>query len=162
MTYAAYLDSVMTCWPSLHLDEFDVLHQTFFVLGNGLWWVDGELTDGHTHEERYASALALDRRYSEFPGIESPEQARAEVRFERLHSDHYWPMPDGGFGEPLYPQCSLCKIAQLPDDIKPDWLDAAKRALAWARSDRCLFAESDRPFLEAAEDRVRKLEARHP
>jgi hypothetical protein len=62
-------------------------------------------------------------------------------------------------GRTLYPLYKLAKIFSTPPDVKPDWLDAAKKALEAARTlFRC--TEEDKALLNEAEHVVRKRESR--
>lgn len=67
----------------------------------------------------------------------------------------------GKAGRADHPALRLCKYADLctlPDDICPDWLAAAKRALAWAWTRE--RTESDTHWLLKASARIEELEQR--
>jgi hypothetical protein len=60
--------------------------------------------------------------------------------------------------ETLYPLCEYARILHVPDDVKPDWLDAAKRALAWAMSDEVKREISDARYLGQARRLIKRIE----
>lgn len=207
MTYEETKALAMEVYPSLFVDEADVLHHLFFINGNGYRWTNGELTDDDTPDVTRARAkegrerfnkevlTGMLTRFDDFlEGLETddPEaretvqkiQARAKERQEALiQSDDpeverakeiknrlrwietnpskssWFLLPDGRIGRELYPLCQYADILHTPDDVKPDWLIAAVKALTVVRSDLFRRTPSDEEWLNKAEKIIKRLMA---
>lgn len=57
---------LMDAYPSLFVDEADVLHHLFFVNGNGYEWVEGQLVDVCSPEQDLDATRAQDKRRLEW------------------------------------------------------------------------------------------------
>jgi hypothetical protein len=182
MKYADTLRVMLDCYPSLFVDEADVLHHLFFVNGNGYDWEGGELVarddDGVAADEairrKRARTLrelrtALDRLgasetfyRTEIARHEAgPEVEREAERENRRHmiergraGDVYFHLPDGRIGRKLYPLWEKSDILLVPFDVKPDWLEAAERAVALAKSNLFRRTALDDELLFRAEQRL--------
>lgn len=64
------------------------------------------------------------------------------------------------FGKTMRQMCEYSRIVCMPDDIKPDWLDAAERAIAWAESPLCRMPDGNEKFLERAKARIAELRSK--
>ena len=62
---------------------------------------------------------------------------------------------DGSIGIVLYPMCRFAKILHIPNNVKPDWLKAAVRALEVAETFR--VTRIGRRWLKVARKRVEDL-----
>jgi hypothetical protein len=156
-TYRDTLVQALVEWPSLFLNEDDVLDQMFFTVGCGYEWEEGQLVD-------------TDLRYPPSPGL---EKRRADPWTTRLESREYretcvnytgwgrttFRMRSGHIGRKL--NCSFGKFSTLcniPDDIQPDWLEAAKRALRYAKSNRMKTTIAQRAWLVSVAARIKEIE----
>jgi cytochrome b subunit of formate dehydrogenase len=54
--------------------------------------------------------------------------------------------------------CQYACILHVPEDVKPDWLAAARKALDWAKSDAVIKTEEDIEWLKKAEKIVSQRE----
>jgi hypothetical protein len=78
-----------------------------------------------------------------------------ELEGPNFHNCYFF-REDGTVGRTLYPLCKYSQILNIPQDIKPDWLDAAKRAVEIARTKfRC--TEQDLASLNEAEAQLKKV-----
>lgn len=187
-SYELTLKAALEAYPSLFLDEKDVIHQLFFVNGNGLSWEDGELTDGKPIETAVERARASSRDFYQ----QSLEHAReADIEFyadywrEKLEhldeenfaekereredarrrgyladgegTDCWFVLLDNSLGRVMYPLCQFAKILHVPDDVKPDWLAAAKKAIELAKGPMFKISERDATFLAQAEERLARF-----
>ncbi len=127
MNYADTLADCLKNYPIVFGDEYDVLEHLFFVNGNGYEWNDGCLIDPYPEPSLVAQL-----------GLEFVADAR-----EVPHR--------------IYRICKYAKILSLPDDIQPDWLAAAERAIDWAEGPECLLTDDDRHHLAIARQRIAAL-----
>lgn len=51
------------------------------------------------------------------------------------------------------------RVMHLPDDIKPDWLDAADKAIHLAESPYCRMMDKDRAYIEKAKARIVEIKS---
>lgn len=92
--------------------------------------------------------------YKKFQSIEI---LRRHKEAEKENSS-YFINADGLLGRKIYPLCDYSKIVNLPDDIKPDWLEAAKRAITFANDpSKFRITESDKQWLDKASDLINKI-----
>lgn len=197
MKYKESLALSFKFYPTLYEKEEDVLHQYFFVNGNGLSWFEGELVelkyDRHTGDAWPYTLEELEAR--NVRDKESLKRQRQEMRQSmkalfpedyagRTDDDDSWMDPETpeeiaayhkkhkelfasfmGIEEyeaerrKLYPLCEYARILHLPDNIKPDWLDAAERAIAWAESPEVVTTDSDKEFLVKAKERILEIKS---
>lgn len=156
-TYRDTLVQALIEWPSLYLNEDDVLDQMFFTVGCGYEWKDGQLVD-------------VDLDYPPSPGLEKkredPWTTRLEAREYRESSSRYsgfghvyFPMRSGHIGRKMSTMFgSSSNICNLPGDIQPDWLLAVRRALRYAKSNRMKTSISQRAWLASVSARIKEIE----
>ncbi len=157
-TYRKFCDLMLECWPSLFRDEGEALEQMFFVIGNGLEWVKGGLTDGMSPKKRLAAAMKHRKPGETHESIRKKDDKYRDSCIREFGKKGTWyKLPDGSYGRQIYPLCEFSRIMQLPDDIRPDWLEAAKAAVTLARSERCKLTASDKKCLSHAEVRIQDL-----
>jgi hypothetical protein len=120
MTYEQTLKRCMELYPSLFIDENSVLHHLFFVNGNGYEWENGQLVDvfpeykAHIpYAERVAAAKA------EYEENERKHDAEYKELLRRLR-------------QTIYPLSQFSHAVTIPDDVQPDWLEAAQKAMDYA------------------------------
>jgi len=147
-SYAETLARMMRQYPTLFPTEAHALHHLFLVNGNGYDWIEGQLVDpfARPDEEVHAEQHRCEERL--LHGVS--EDLRTQIKAE-------WAKP----AAPIIQLSALCKYAALctlPDDIRPDWLAAAKHALAWAWTRE--RTGSDTHWLLKARARIEALEQR--
>lgn len=154
-----YRDTLVDClrhWPTLYLNEDDVLLTLFFHIGTGYEWVNGcivyDLEDEGIPEREDPHAERLkDREWREY--------CVAMPRTKYSHKPCWFKISTGGVGHymtALFGQYS--HILHLPDDIQPDWLVAAKRALNMARSKRVRTTKAQKVLLRSVAFRIKELQ----
>ena len=165
MSYESFREQ-QKCW-GLDRDEEQFLEHCFFVNGNGYDWKDGELVDGYTDEERSRMVAELDANLKYMDEqfektiddlVSNFGAIREEILNSKSESEQQLEDKRNNYPREIYPICCFACINHLPDDIKPDWLDAAKRAVAFARSDRAIITDEDSEWLDKAEARIEELE----
>lgn len=148
-------------YPTLFSTEFDVLHHLFFVLGNGYRWANGELIkrelilDGKLHEktiEEWEAELAdkvfiLDEKLNRVINRLGILRSLSTVETPHEPTDKY----------PLYPLSDHCGAVEFPDDIKPDWLEALKKAIELAEMDSVIKSKSDIKYLNMIKLKINSL-----
>lgn len=178
-SYSEELRAGLLSYPSLYVDETDVLEHLFFVNGNGYMWKDGRLVPS------YDTTLAgrLEQSYNQrLDSRESRRQSRLEfnqlceemgVAAQRTELDDedatsddpeiqraYWNRRRRPSSERvLYPLCRYTKIVNLPLDIRPDWLVAAKKALEVVAPNLLRTKEDDK-YLDYAKKLIEYIEER--
>ena len=125
------------CWGQRDEDYF--LEHCFFVNGNGLRWINSERIKNEKEEWK--------KRLKELLGEEKLNNLSAKNDCKNDCAPHK-----------IYPICQYAKINHLPDDIEPSWLEAAKRAIEFARSNRAIITTEDSEWLDKAELRIAELE----
>ena len=171
-TYKETLEWSYKLYPRQNVDELDVLNQLFFVLGNGYRWVDGELVDKYSgsFEKQYEKVKAQRALHNE--GIKKldiilhddlfeSEDYKLEQNKQRAERTEYR-LRDGrdpNGPSNIYPIYDLSEIMNLPDDIKPDWLEAAKKAIQYANEGKWILTGTDKSYILKAEQRIKEIEA---
>lgn len=140
-------------WPTLYLNEDDVLLAFFFQVGTGYEWENGCIVGWSLcpirkdpHSERLK-----DREWREY----CVNMPRGKYKTRAC----WFRMKNGGIGHHLtglFGQYS--HILHLPDDIQPDWLAAAKRALQLARSSRVRTTKPQKELLKLVAARIKELQ----
>ena len=176
MSYKKFLKAMLRYWPRLFIDEKDVLEHFFFTNGNGLDWKDGELTDNMTNAQRLkqkkeSDAFRLSIGSKVCDSIKEIHEDELQYRKDCIdlyakmsninnHSCCWFYLPDFSIGKRIYPICQYACVMNLPDDIKLDWLAAAKKAVELAFGDSFKITDSDRVFLLQAQEKIKALEER--
>lgn len=70
----------MDAYPSLFVDEADVLHHLFFVNGNGYEWVDGQLVDVCSSSQDLDATRVQDKRRLKWEAKKAAAEGR-DTRF---------------------------------------------------------------------------------
>lgn len=147
-SYAETVARMMRQYPTLFPTEAHALHHLFIVNGNGYDWIEGQLVDLFARSDEEVRAERCRREKRLLHGVS--EHLRAQIKAA-------WAKPAAPIIR-LYPLCKYADLCTLPDDIHPDWLAAAKRALAWAWTRE--RTESDTHWLLKAKARIEALEQR--
>lgn len=126
-------------FPNLYHSRATVLHHMFYLIGNGYEWQDGELVYPYADARKDEDAYSTFRHESSLRGNNDPilsevyersrRQWNTEVdeirnRIDELVTDMTFPP------EHLYPKSEYAYAYNLPDDIKPDWAEAAAEIAA--------------------------------
>lgn len=154
MNYRETLVQCLRDWPTLYLNQDDVLGSLFFSIGTGYEWEHGGLVQ--TLDETTQDKTTRQER-------ERPWDSRAGEREWRLQAlslngnKSYFKHGDGvgRFMYQMFGQYS--PIMHLPDDIKPDWLEAARLALEYALSDRVRLTQKQFDLLALVSQRLNEL-----
>lgn len=205
-TYKETLEWSYKMYPTLNINELDVLNNLFFTIGTGKEWVDGELCDQlyPSFEEQYKEVLeqrkinyknniahkesldksvldVLNKLSSENPVFQEvlskfqktsweendesnvPEAQRKE-REKRISyasnkskqlSCSYHLDANNELIQAIYPISEeYSAIMNLPDNIKPDWLEAAKKAIQYANEGKWILTEADKACILKAQQRM--------
>lgn len=78
-TYAETKQYLLDAYPSLFVDETDVLHHLFFVNGNGYEWHDGQLIDVCDPNEDLDTVRVRDQRYFRLEAKKAAEGGRGHM-----------------------------------------------------------------------------------
>lgn len=157
-SYKYTVKSAIKCYPSLFLYEADVIDHLFFVNGNGYGWHKGQLVGYQNHKESFVEAISHRKPDETFDSIRENEikyRKSTSKLFGEQSSAYY--DPSGKFAKEIYPICKYACIMNIPDDIRNDWLQAAKLACDLARSSFVKMTKSDERFLDIAEKRINEL-----
>lgn len=157
MTYRDTLVQCLLDWPALFLNEDDVLDHLFITIGNGYHWENGCLVSSHDYEASQDQRVMYERKYPWDVRASEREYRVDTLKFSRQSC--YFKLGTG-VGRYLYrsfgKNSALCN---LPDDIQPDWLAAAKRAMEYILSNRVRFTRDQIPWIDRACLRLKELGA---
>lgn len=155
-------------YPTLFGCRTKVLEFWFCVIGNGTEWVDGELQGEPFREEtleekiQFSTSWIQDRMDDPHTKNTADLQARwrmmlletsNQIRFrvENAHTLALVPwgvLRDSPRGR-IYPMCSYSRMAQVPSNVKPEWLAAVREMI--------LEVFAYEPELEDTEEHERNL-----
>lgn len=136
-------------YPSLFRRRWEVLNHLFCVIGNGFEWVNGELVEkGERKIKNYVPLLKDGEAYRSEESIR--EQVSKENKkmdewiikhnqeYEKLGISHLintWPGEKTEkeiaktYNVEFYPLSEYSAIFNIPEDIKPDWLEGIKEVV---------------------------------
>lgn len=137
-------------WPTLNKTRLDVIDHIMFTNGNGYAWLDGAVSnegpESHLETKRsqpdFTKKLESKRKeFTEKYGADESKWYRAALL--SASEDMGWvhelekdasrkiprPFPDAGKPHSFYPICHYAKICNIPDDVRPDWLDLCLEAV---------------------------------
>lgn len=147
MTVKNTLKRSLMKYPSIFENKWDVYHQWFIVNGNGMEWKNGELVDIYDNKPIKLEDAII--KHVDFYLTENISELLNESdyfleitlkgKIERLKQDiidtFQWENKLSDFTcddfECFYPLCEYSKILNIPDDVKPDWKEAAIEMLSW-------------------------------
>lgn len=137
----------ITRYPSLFTSRIEVLHYLFCVIGNGHEWEKGEIVNGNDDPTPVWTEETERARRTEFftnlgmtaedfaeigqtTEMEDADIARlaeivATVDTRMFDMDNY-------SRSYIYPQSDYALLMDIPEDVKPDWAEAAEEIKAWA------------------------------
>ena len=157
-TYRDTLVKALLEWPGLFLNEDDVLDQMFLTVGGGFEWENGQLVEDEP-DYHPDPRLEAERADPWTTRLELREYRERCSKYSGMSGNVYFQMKSGHIGRTmtnLFGECS--PLCDLPDDIQPDWLEAAKRALRYARSNRMRTTRAQKAWLVAVSVRIKELE----
>jgi hypothetical protein len=201
-TYKYTLKMCYKCYPTLYINELDVLDQLFFTIGNGYEWRNGQIChSGVSLKQEYIFVKnrrcdenvryqkqfdESKQRFLDFlakanlePSIEylesvfEPEtddwQLEQQKEYEKRmkyakdpvkwRNDCYFLDANGNLLCKVYPISEKHSfIMNIPDNVKPDWLEAAKKTIQYCDEGKFLLTESDKAFIDKARLRIKELE----
>jgi len=148
-SYAETKDRLMKYYPELFPTEKHVLFHLFFVAGTGYHWQNGELVSVYQEDVELVFAR---RKEATQELVSLCREALGEVAAAEVIKILNEPNgPEKG----MYPLWEGSHIVQLPDDIKPDWFEAATKAVVFA--DTLETTKNDRDWLFCAKTRLLDL-----
>ena len=154
MTVKDTLRRSLLTYPLILKNALDVYEQWFCVIGNGYEWENGELVSINNDlniKTKFGAVLYQIKeffvgkyrwkfiRLSNFGrnvkrNIKKTNELINRVLNVDKNVNDFTPIVDEAIVKDiseykfrLYPLCKYSKICTLPDDIKPDWLEAAKK-----------------------------------
>lgn len=142
-SFTVTLDTVMRLYPDLYPTRNYFLFGVFLVGGTGWRWRDGALVnDGYKKPEK----VTLPEYLTEAAG-------KARLLLTKLGEtiDVEHTLPKRLFLDGSVP------LANLPDDIRSEWLSAAQEALTLALSSRFERTAQDNEILARAGKKIRLL-----
>lgn len=179
MKYDTMLEQCMQMYPKIYPTRDEFLHHVFFVNGNGLEWVNGEICDVFEYDEPFEVRLAKhqqDRADHRAQWEAEVQQDLAAFRKtnERLGERGLLAYPNDFIREweeshqydkvfrpnrctKLYPMCEFATILGIPSDCAEDWLAAAEQALALSK--RLRKTKEDARWLAIARKKVKEIRA---
>jgi hypothetical protein len=164
VSYRDTLVDALRYWPTLYLNEDDVLLQLFFRAGSGHAWKNGCLVNIYGPEKvlcPYRADPHTDRLKDREWRETCVSRGFGRIRHPggRCPGGSWFRTKTGGIGRYLTDECwESSKILQLPNNIQPDWLMAAKRALGMARSYRVRTNKVQKELLKQVAARVKELQ----
>lgn len=117
-------------YPDLFRTLADAYDHLFFTVGNGYDWLDGALVE--TVQDPAERSVDPMSAYGNLPY--AVRQRLQQILREKKDLPK-GPVHDDGAPRPFYPLSDYSLITRVPDNVRPDWLDAAYEA-AWAYHDR--------------------------
>jgi hypothetical protein len=153
MTVEKTLRLSLLKYPSIHLNKWDVYHHWFCVNGNGYEWKDGELViqvedDNYTQEMSIEEAIKFQfNRYLSSSCLNRNVLRKLEKNILMILNIEAR-MKDFTLWLEIYPLCEYSKIVQIPKDIKPDWLMAAKEFYAYLLDNYINLSDKDRDYVD--------------
>lgn len=140
--------AMLTQYPSIFPDKSACYRHLFLVNGNGYEWVDGELVNVYPSknepdfkDEDKAVADQIEKfgqtpNYENVFGHEQYSYVRLDTRRHNMliqfaldNIDLIMEAEHVKFDTTIFMTYSgwdYCKLMQMPDDVKPDWLEAVK------------------------------------
>lgn len=162
-------------WPTIYPTEHHLLHHLFFVNGNGYYWQDGELVSRDIDGDSPRRELSTKELMAEYHARRAKRQAHWAAVYDDMYpEEHIKKMRALNMEVPkrrdfikeactptntpikLYPLSDYSLISRIPGNVKPDWLKAAKQAIALARTWE--HTPLDLHWLKKFEERLEEIE----
>ena len=124
-------------YPDLFYNRQRALNHLFCVNGNGYKWINGELVSHDRFYDKYMLKEPVEKAdfsYAEYNHKYMEQIRRLTIKATKGKEglDKY----DVRLKEEKwYPICEFAKICNIPDDIKPDWLELVNECKALLAED---------------------------
>jgi len=153
MTVKESLKNSLLLYPSIHQNKWAVYHHWFAINGNGYEWKNGELVDMYDNNSitmlqainkhiKYRTKDMFKNRFLFLYNISTlVYDIVTTLKLKKRISDFTQT-------EELYPLCEYAKILNIPNDIKPDWLEAVKEFYDYLIENYNNFSENDKFYID--------------
>lgn len=156
-TVADTLKYCLMTYPSLFPNKWEVYHHWFIVNGNGLSWVNGQLVDPSHVETPSTIEDAVNIRFKKLLERDSLLEYALRFTIEYAQKDIIriinWESaaqvfePSTRNNNEFYGLSEYSRILRLPDNIQPDWLEAAKEMYEWMKANPGELSEEDHKYI---------------
>lgn len=151
--YKDTLEQLLNEYPSLFLDEEDVLEHLFFTCGNGMSWKRGELIDRDNISTGSQSSTAIARERKE--NLEwRISCAKRAAKLPEVIGNCWFLLEDGSVGKKLQRLTPYDAIFNIPANVKPDWKVAALKAIDMCHTKRWVLTPTDLEKLNKVKTRL--------
>jgi hypothetical protein len=153
MTVKESLRISLLLYPSILQNKWAVYHHWFAVNGNGYEWENGELVD-ICGEKNVTITEAINKHFKYRTKNIFKSTFIFKYNIKELKNDILATInvknrtTDFTQTEELYPLCEYAKILNIPNDIKPDWLDAIKEFYDYLIKNYDNFSENDKSYID--------------
>lgn len=130
-------EKLLSKYPNFFCNKWDVYHQLFCVTGNGYSWKLGELTYKNENKEKYVTHTKnLKDKMKDFSSRKDRYPSIKRVTCElSKHS----------------------KIANIPNNIRPDWLIAVEEMLCYLVYVEHLLSPAENKIVSEAWEKVKVI-----
>jgi hypothetical protein len=152
-------------YPMVYYDEIQFLNSCFFLGGTEYEWANGEIIDIYV-KSKPDSIIKRTRKNKKKRLLKELEITHLKyfIKFQLklLEQNYkkqqdYWKKDSLMYDKVFYIYESS-NIFKIPDNVKPDWLDAAKKAIKIAKTGEMgKLKKEDKKLLKLAEEKVKKL-----
>jgi len=155
-----YISQQIRQWPLLFRDvdyeksRTKVLDHLFLTIGNGYEWAeDGTMVAHYEESDPASDLLEFEEDFFTRPMLQPHEWGGVTTEIDQ-RSDHPW-VP--------YSICKFSKIVTIPNNVRPDWLAAAREIYSktvefWSQPTEVLLEVLSEHRLEIREDVERFLD----
>ena len=172
MKFVDTVKHIMATYPSVNENVFDVYNHLFLTIGNGFNWVDGELVSDTITKASSISCTdkLLTNLISRIKNISGLEESLRNNLIDKTFENY-----KNVLSAITQMENSICNmsiqtespfvfddlnehstLANLPDNIKSDWLYAAKRCVDLIKSHKDLIKD-DSNLLDKIDQRISNL-----
>jgi hypothetical protein len=149
------LRNCLMMYPAIFPNKWSVYHHWFCVNGNGYEWIEGEL---RYSDEEANKPIDLKGAIEHQFGLCASEKELLTTPLKYLIArlqegvlsllDVETGIVDFTPKEKLYPLCQYAKIMNIPDNIKPEWLEAVKEMYNYLLSIYGTTSEENRKYID--------------
>lgn len=182
MNFESTVRDCLLNYPTIYPTALQVYDHLFCTCGNGYEWKNGELIS--LGEERHANTIPeaisefMKRRILENYKFYSKTEKLLEI-FNKENEEYIKqimevdnrmhmldipkvdpfaiPSKPSTYEFKFYPLCEYAKICNIPDDIKPDWLEAVERMYNILNENQDRIREDGLCWLPIIKDKIKKL-----
>ena len=158
MTVAEELKNCLLLYPTIFPNKWSVYHHWFVTIGNGYHWFEGELVIP-SQKDKVTVEDAVQKHFDCFLSDEcllrSPKYNTQSCK-QSIMLSLQWEERSKDFTKPrgctLSKICTYSAIANIPANIKPDWLEAAKEFHRWLRMNSSGLPKNELVLLETCKN----------